>query len=84
MEHEVGHHFQLAFGQAIAKRRHAVAAVGDLVVDLGLGLELEFALTKAWDLRTVGEDFPSASGPWQIADCWRNIDASYALLSAIT
>ena len=63
MEHEVCHHLQFAFGQAVSEGRHAVAAVGDLVVDLGLGLELEFALAKAGDLCTVGEDLSFRFGP---------------------
>ena len=47
----------------VAKRRHAVAAVGDLFVDLVLGLKFEFALAEARNFRAVIERFALALRP---------------------
>ena len=54
------HHPEFAFGELAAEWRHAVAAVGDLVVDLVFGFEFEFAGAQARYLFAVIELFAFA------------------------
>lgn len=44
---EICQELDLAFGELVAKRGHAVAAICDLIVDLGFGLKFKFANAKA-------------------------------------
>src|SRR5947208_866576 len=56
--HELRHHVDLTFGQNITKRRHAVAAIGDLSIYLVLGVKLELARAQARYFGAVVEDLP--------------------------
>jgi len=53
----IDQHVDLAVGQLQAKRRHAVAALGDLFADLGFGLKFELADPQARHDLAVVERF---------------------------
>src|SRR5688500_1728823 len=60
--YKIYHHFQLTRGQLITKRRHAVAALGDMLIDLVVGLEFEVAVAQVWYLFAVVERFSLTLG----------------------
>ena len=60
---ERAHHAEFAFSELAAERRHTVAAIGDLVIYLVFGFELEFAGAKARDLFSVIQLFAFAFRP---------------------
>lgn len=57
---KIDHHSQLSFGELVAKRRHPIAALGDMLIDLAAGLKLKIAVAQVWYLLAVIERFALA------------------------
>jgi len=61
--HECCHHVEFIVSQLASERSHAIAAIGDLAIDLFLCFELELAFTQAGNSQSLVHHLAFPLGP---------------------